>query len=492
MTDDRALLGIDVGTESVRVLIVDGAGTRLGSAATPIRTSFPRPDWAEQDPEEVWVALVRATREARATTAVPVSALALATTSVTLVTSDERSTPTGPAILWMDTRAAAEADEITRSGHPSLWYTGGRLSPEWMLPKALWLARHESERYRAAARIVELHDWLIYRLTGRWTASLGLTCSGWSYVPQRGGWPGDLLGTLGLEHARSGWPDLPQPPDAPVETLTPLAAGLCDLDSAVVVAHGTMDSYAAALACGVLTRERLAVSLGSSSCYLVEIDEPRADPRLLGPVPDAFEPGRFGIQGGQTSAGSVARWFQTQFAAGSSLVELDAEAARWPVGSGGVRAIETFQGSRTPHRDPSRRGAVYGLNLAHDRGAVFRALLEAVVIGGRGILDALRHSCPSIESVVACGGATHSPLWMQMHADALGLPLGTLDEPAAAALGAAICAATSVGMHPDLGSAAEAMTRRGATYVPNREAAGAYAKLLREYVAIGDALASLR
>lgn len=489
MTDDRALLGIDVGTESVRALIVDAAGTRLASAAAPIRTSFPRPDWAEQDAEEVWAALVQATREAGGSARVPVAALALATTSVTLVTSDEQGTPTGPAILWMDTRAAGEADEITRTAHPSLWYTGGRVSPEWLLPKALWLARHEPARYRAAARIVELHDWLVYRLTGSWTASLGLTCSGWSYVPQRGGWPEDLLATLGLEHARRGWPDQPQAPHAPIGTLDALAADLCDLDAGVVVAHGTMDSYAAALACGVLTRDRLAVSLGSSSCYLIEIDEPHADPRLLGPVPDAFEPGLFGIQGGQTSAGSVARWFRTQFAEGRSFAELDAEAAAWPVGAGGVRAIETFQGSRTPHRDPSRRGAVYGLNLAHDRGAVFRALLEAVAVGGRVILDAMRDSCPTIESVVACGGATHSPLWMQMHADAFGLRLETLDEPAAAALGAAICAATCVGMHPDLGSAAEAMTRHGATYAPNRDASDAFEALLREYLAVGEALA---
>jgi sugar (pentulose or hexulose) kinase len=295
---------------------------------------------------------------------------------------------------------------------------------------------------------------------------------------------------FGLEHARSGWPDRPGAPAGQVGTLTSAAASACDLDRGVLVAHGTMDSYAAALACGVLTRGRLAVSLGSSSCYLAEIDEPRADPRLLGPVPDAFEPDRYGVQGGQTSAGSVVRWFRTQFAREASLAELDAEAARWPVGAGGVRAIETFQGSRTPHRDPARRGAVYGLNLAHDRGAVHRALLEAVAVGGRVILDAMRDTCPSLEHVVACGGATRSPLWMQMHVDALGLPLETLDEPDAAALGAAICAAACADIYPDLASAADEMTRRGATYLPDPEAEAVFADLRRDYAAAAEALAS--
>jgi sugar (pentulose or hexulose) kinase len=491
VTDGQALLGIDVGTESVRALIVDARGRRLASAASPLSTSFPRPGYAEQDPEEVWAALIGATREARLMTPEPIAALALATTSVTLVTSDDEGAPTGPAILWMDTRSSAEAEEITRTGHPALWYTGGRVSSEWMLPKALWLARHEPPRYADADRIVELHDWLVHRLTGVWTAGLGLTCSGWSYVPERGGWPVDLLARLGLEHALGGWPDEPGAPHAPVGPIRPAAAELCDLTAGALVAHGTMDSYAAALSCGVLTRGRLAVSLGSSSCYLAEIDVPRADPRLLGPVPDAFEPGRYGIQGGQTSSGSVVRWFRTQFAADRSFAELDAEAERWPIGAGGVRAIETFQGSRTPHRDPSRRGALYGLNLAHERGAVYRALLEAVAVGGRMIVDAMRDSCP-VESVVACGGATRSPLWMQMHADALGLHLETLDERDAAALGAAVAAATCAGIYPDLATAAASMTRSGPSYRPDPDAAEQYAGLLRDYIATGDALAALR
>jgi ribulose kinase len=435
---------------------------------------------------------VGATREARRISGrVPIAALALATTSVTLVTADERGAATGPAILWMDTRASAEADEITATAHPSLWFTGGRVSPEWMLPKALWLSRHETERYRAAARVVELHDWLVHRLTSVWTAGLGFACSGWSYVPQRGGWPADLLARLELGHARGGWPDAPRAPDGRVGAVTPEAAALCDLDAGAVVAEGTMDSYAAALACGVLSPRRLAVSLGSSSCYLAVTDEARGDPRLLGPVPDAFVADRYAVQGGQTSAGSVVRWFRSHFAPGVSLAELDTEADRWPIGAGGVRAIETFQGSRTPFRDPARRGALYGLNLAHDRGAVYRALLEAVAVGGRIILDALDEAYPTDYEIVACGGGTRSALWMQMHADALGLPLETLDAPDAAALGAAICAATCAGLYPDLASAADAMARRGEAYAPSPERAELYAGLRRDYVAAGNALASL-
>jgi sugar (pentulose or hexulose) kinase len=487
-----ALLGVDVGTESVRALVVDEQGRRLAAAAAPLRTTFPQPGWAEQDPEEVWRALTAAIREATGRVDGSIVACALATTSVTLVTADADGAPTGPAILWMDTRAAPEADEVTATAHPALWYTGGRVSAEWMLPKTLWLARHEPGRYRAAAHVVELHDWLLYRLTGHWTSSLGLAASGWTYVPGLGGWQDDLLDALGLAHARSGRPSAPGAPDARAGVVTDAAAAACGLASGTAVAHGTMDSYAAALACGVLARGRLSFSLGSSSCALAVVDEPRSDPRLLGPVPDAFEPGRYGIQGGQTSAGSVARWFRTTFAPDASFARLDLEAARWPIGAGGVRAIETFQGSRTPFRDHARRGALHGLSLAHDRGAVYRALLEAVAVGARVIVDAMHDTCPPFREIVACGGGSRSALWMQLHADSIGLPIETLDEPSAAALGAAICAAACSGLYPDLGGAAEAMTRRGPGYAPDPVAVGVFDGLRAEYLEVGEALASAR
>ena len=487
-----ALLGVDVGTESVRALVVDEQGRRLAAADAPLHTAFPQAGWAEQDPEQVWRACAAAIREAIAQVAQPIAGCALATTSVTLVTADAAGAPTGPAILWMDTRAAREADEVTATSHPALWYTGGRVSAEWMLPKALWLARHEPVRFSAAAHVLELHDWLLHRLTGRFTASLGLASSGWTYVPQLGGWQDDLLDGLGLGHARAGRPAAPGAPAARAGAITDAAAAACGLAPGTAVAHGTMDSYAAALACGVLTRGRLAFSLGSSSCALTVVDEPRSDPRLLGPVPDAFEPDRYGIQGGQTSAGSVARWFRTTFAPDASFAELDGEAARWPPGAGGVRAIETFQGSRTPFRDHARRGALHGLSLAHDRGAVYRALLEAVAVGARVVVDAMREACPPFTEIVACGGGSRSALWMQLHADSIGLPIETIDEPSAAALGAAICAAACIGLHADLGSAAEAMTRRGPRYVPEPAAVVAFDGLRAEYLEVGEALAAAR
>ena len=120
-----------------------------------------------------------------------------------------RDEPLGPSLLWMDTRAADEAAEITRTRHPVLQYTGGQVSPEWMLPKTLWLARHDPARYAAARRVVDVHDWVMFQLTGGWSLARATIAGEWCYDPLADGWPADLLGRLGLSGLLDGW-DMPK------------------------------------------------------------------------------------------------------------------------------------------------------------------------------------------------------------------------------------------------------------------------------------------
>ena len=151
-------------------------------------------------------------------------ALSLASTAVSAVAVGNDDVPLGPSLLWMDTRAAGEAAEISRTRHPVLRYTGGQVSPEWMLPKALWLARRDPSRYAAARRIVDVHDWVMFRLTGGWSLAQATIAAEWSYDPLAGGWPADLLSRLGLAGLADGW-DVPRlPAGAVAGQLTPQAA----------------------------------------------------------------------------------------------------------------------------------------------------------------------------------------------------------------------------------------------------------------------------
>ena len=478
------VLGIDAGTESVRAVLFDGQGYALGEGCAAYTTRFVRPGWVEQNPLEVWEALLIALREVRA--AVPeadIVSCSLASTAVTVVTVEANGNAFGPAILWMDTRASKEATEINATEHPVLWYTGHAVSPEWMLPKALWLKRHEPERYQRARYLVELHDWLMFRLTGNWVLSLSTLSGEWSYVRERGGWPLDLLEALDLADLLRRWPDDILQAGQRAGSLQHEVALATGLPTGLPIAQGLMDSYAASIAANVFTPGRLSLSLGSSSSYLGLIAAPTSDPRLLGPVPDAFGVGTWAMQGGQTSAASLLRWFRDQIAPGVDYATLDCEASMIPPGSDGVHALDTWQGSRTPHRDSSSRGSFWGLSLGHNRAHLYRALLESVAYGGRQIIETMQDAGVKIEQIVACGGGVRSPLWMQIHANILEKPIALLNEPHAAALGAAMCAAVTTGWYDQVQAAAAALTRSRRTFFPNREHSEFYREGYAHYLA---------
>jgi sugar (pentulose or hexulose) kinase len=486
-----AVLGLDVGTESARAGLFGLDGRLLAEGQARYPTSFPAPGWAEQDPAAVWDAVCAALRGclAAAPGVVPL-AFSLAATAVTAVTVDDRGQPFGPALLWMDTRAAAEAAEITATGHPSLWFTGGEVSPEWMLPKALWLRRHQPERYARARWLVELHDWIVFRLTGRWVLAAATASAEWGYDPHARAWPADLLAEVGLADLTARWPGEVLAPGEAAGSVTAAAAAATGLPRALPVFQGLMDSFAAALACDVFQPGRVVVSLGSSSSYMALSAEPVSDPRLLGPIRAALGPGTYLTQGGQTSAASLVRWFCAELGGGLDPAALDAEAAAGVApGSDGIIALDTWQGSRTPFRDPGRRGAFTGLALGHGRAHLYRAMLEAVAYGGRQVTEAFAGAGIPASELVLTGGGGRSELWRQIHADVIGRPLLRLDQAQPAALGSAVCAAVGAGAFPDLRSGATAMSRVVSGAEPDPANRQAYDAAFRAYQDVARALA---
>jgi ribulose kinase len=487
---DEAVLGIDLGTGSVRAGLYSRSGTLLAAHEERVTTTHPRPGWAEQRPLDVLAGLHRAVAAVAAGRPAP-AALCVASTAVTAAAVGDDDLPVGPSLLWMDTRARAEAAEITRTQHPVLRYTGGQVSPEWMLPKALWLARHDPARYAAARRIVDVHDWVMFQLTGQWSLARATIAAEWSYDPLAGGWPADLLAHLGLSGLLGGW-DVPRlPAGAVVGRLTREAAESTGLPPGVLVVQGLMDSYAAALAADVYRPGRVAVSIGTSSSYLGLSPRPVYDPRLLGPVLDAFGPGTIAQQGAQTSAAAAAEWFSRQLAPGVPLADLDAEAAAIEPGADGLWAVDTWQGCRTPYRNPAARGMWGGLTLAHTRAHLFRATLESVAFGGRAVLETLEQAGVASRELVVTGGAARSSLWMQIHADVLGRPLLRLPAAQPVTLGAAMCAAVGAGAYPDLPAAAAAMTATRPGWLPDPDRHRAYEPLYVSYLHRLAAVSSL-
>jgi len=480
-------LGVDGGTEGLRAGVFTADGTPLAFAATPYTTTFPQPSWAEQDPRDWWAAMGRSIRNALQVSGVPereLAGLAVDTTCCSVVALDAEGEPLRPALIWMDVRAGEEAEAVMATGDPALKAnSGGRgpLSAEWLLPKALWLKRHQPEVFGNARYICEYQDYLNFKLTGRMVASLNNASVRWHYDARRGGYAVSLMEKAGLDGLLERLPEEVLPMGTPIGSLTAEAADALGLPAGLPVAQGGADAFVATLGLGVVRPGALAFITGSSHLHLGLSDTPFHAPGVWGTYPDAVVPGLFVVEGGQTSTGSVVSWLKRLLGERVSYDELNRKAAELPPGAEGLLVLEHFQGNRTPHTDPRSRGVITGLTLKHREEHLFRAALEGVAFGSELILQTMREAGFRPEEVVIAGGATRSELWLQIHADVSGMPFTLTECPDAPMLGSAILAAVGTGHYPDLEAATGAMVRRTRTVEPDRERHEAYRDLFTLY-----------
>jgi FGGY-family pentulose kinase len=468
------LIGLDAGTQGLRASVFDEDGHKLAESTESYDTRFPGPGLAEQDPDDWWRAAIRALRRLASAPGVDVNriaALSYACTSCTVVVLDDQGRSLRPAILWMDERAAEEADRISATGDPVLRYSGGKVSPQWMLPKTAWLMRHEPHTFDRAFRIVEQTDLFTYRLTGQWTLSGNNLVAKWNYANPAGGWPDGFLERAGVARARAKWPSRVLPVGAPVGLLRAEVAAETGLPPTVLVVQGGIDSHAGMVGASVVEPGELAVIMGTSTVVMGQSDRPIfAD--NWGPYPDAVISGTFTLGGGQTTTGSIIQWLVTEIAGcvheplHDVLARLDEEARELAPGSGGLIALDYFQGNRTPRKDPHARGAIVGLSLWHRLPHLLRAFYEATSFGTRHIFENLEDHGFRIKRVVAGGGGTRSALHVQILADVCGRPIQLLSDPETTEMGAAIWAGLGAGVFPDYRVAVERMVRMGATVHP--------------------------
>ncbi len=491
------VIGIDGGTESLRAHVFDLAGRARGVGKCAYPTAFPAPGEAEQNPDDWWHATGVAVREAMAAAGVTpdqIDAIACDTTSCTVVALDADGRPLRPCLLWMDVRAHREAADVAGCGDAGLRLNGGGtgpVSPEWMIPKALWIRRHQPDIWAKAVMVGEYQDFLTLRLTGRWVGSLNNATMRWHYQTGHGGWPTSMLATLEMSDLLDRWPSALIAPGQPIGPLTAEAASHLGLRAGTLVVQGGADAFIGMIGLGVTQPGDLALITGSSHLQLGVAAHPVHAPGVWGSYMDCVYPGRPIIEGGQTSTGSVIAWFKRNFAEHLDFDTLNAQAQAIAPGAEGLLAVDHFQGNRTPHTDALARGAITGLSLKHTPAHVYRALIEAVCFGTCAIVDAFG-SAFTARRIVVAGGATRSPFWLQVHADTLGVALELTEETEACALGAAILAAHGAGHFPTIDAACAAMVRTARRIEPDMAAHAAYAPIYARYRAAYAALKPLR
>jgi FGGY-family pentulose kinase len=504
MASTPVFLGLDVGTQSVRAALYDASGGCRGYATAPLETVHPRPAWAEQDARAWWPAARAAVAGAVGQAGArgqDVAAIGLDCTACTVVACTADGEPLRPALLWMDQRAFREAEEISATNDPILRYVSGVVSPEWMLPKALWLKRHEPEVYARSGRLVECTDWFMFRLTGQWTLSLNNVTVKWNYARPDGGWSHSLLAAVGLEDLPEKWPASVVPLGGGQGRLSAAAAGELGLPVGAPVAQGGIDAYLGMLGLGAVGAGDLALILGSSTCHLAMSPRGLFGSGMLGCYPDAVAPGLYTLEGGQTATGSILNWYRQHFA-GAEAAEaqrtgrhvyeiLDAKAAAVPPGCEGLVCLDYWQGNRCPLKDPRARGVLWGLTLGHGPGHVFRSIYEATAFGTRHILEDLEAHGFAVGRLFAGGGGARSRLWLQIHADVLSRPVAVPADAEACALGSALVAAAHAGHFAGLGEAAQRMVKIAEVIEPRPAHRAAYDAAYARYRATYPALRGL-
>ncbi|WP_282610146.1 ribulokinase [Pelagibius sp. Alg239-R121] len=480
-------IGIDGGTESLRAGVFDSGGTPLAFAATPYETKFPRPGQAEQNPADWWAAVGRSVRKAVSDSGISaddIAALCVDTTCCSVVALDENGDAVRPALIWMDVRAAKEADRVAGSGDPALRINSdgkGPVSAEWMIPKALWLKENEPGNFDRATTICEYQDYLNFHLTGRRVASINNVAVRWHYLSEHGGFQPSLLAKLGLDALLEKWPQEVLPLGEILGGLTAKASEHLGLPKGLPVAQGGADAFIAMIGLGVVKPGKMAFITGSSHLHLGLADHAFHGQGIWGTYADALLPGYHVVEGGQTSTGSIVAWLKRLLDPATTFDQLNEEAAGLPPGSDGLIVQDHFQGNRTPHTDPLSRGAVSGLTLSHGRGHLFRAILEGIAYGTELILETQRAGGYRPDELVIAGGVTNSDLWMQIHADVSGLPLTVTRVADAPALGCAILAATASGSFSSIAEASDAMVHVARRVEPDMAAHEAYRPFYEAY-----------
>ncbi len=512
-----ALVGVDVGTGSARAGVFADDGRLLASAKRPLTLWTEAGDVVEQSSGQIWQAVCESVREA-----VMVAGLAPrdvtglgfdATCSLVTVAPDGAPVTVSPSgdparnvIVWMDHRAAAEAEEINAGGHEVLRYVGGRISPEMQTPKLLWLKRHLPKSFEAVGHFLDLADFLTWRTTGSTArSSCTVTCK-WTYLAHEGRWDAKYfedigLGDLAREQFHRIGTEVVAPGTALGRGLTDEAATELGLAPGTSVGAGLIDAHAGGV--GTLgspvegaedgVGARLAYIFGTSACSMATTPGPAFVPGVWGPYFSAMIPGLWLNEGGQSAAGAaidhlVAMHPASSEAAriagaeGMSLVEwLSREAAAGGSGprgaaalAGGVHVVPEFLGNRSPLADPDARAIIAGLGLEQDRASLVRlyvAGLCGVSYGLRQLLDRFRENGIAINLIVASGGAAGNAFVRQVLADAAGVPVAAPDTPEPVLLGAAMLGAVAAGAQPSVVAAMAAMSNRASTLAPTGGAA---------------------
>ena len=490
-------VGIDVGTTAVKALAVDELARVVAVASRQYECQTPAPGWSEQDAEDWWRLTCECVREVAGAVGQPIEALAVSTQGDTMVPLDAAGKPLAPAITWMDTRTLAQVAQMEREGE--LWFetTGATPAAFSAATSIMWWREQRPEVFAQAARFALVADFIIERLTGKAMVDAPNASRTLLYDIRKREWSAELLERVGVERGRLA--EVGESGTVVGGVLEDVVAQL-GVRAGTPVALGGHDQTCAAIGCGVIEPGSLMLSCGTAWVVLAATAEPVWDEsRSLHSYCHAV-PGAY-VSLGAFAGGNLLRWFRDELWGGGNggngngtngmngtisphprpspaedlgrgekvkgngpfdvsggdaayeAITAEAEVALL-AGRPPLIFLEHFYGASGPVACREARGGWAGLTLAHTRGDMALALLEGVALQAAWCAESLARQGAPVEQVRMIGGGARSRFWAQLVADALQRPVTLPVVSEAAALGAALIAATAVGRFGSLQEAA--------------------------------------
>jgi len=504
MTPD-CVVGIDIGTTSIRVTIYDADGSMLAEGRAPNIISHPRPGWAEQEAEEWWRGVCAASQKALQQFPYPreaIKGLAITSMRQTFICLGKNLQPLRPAIVWYDTRHAAQVDRVrSQLGNRSVYDQTGSPPGRRAVYKVMWLKENEPECYEKTAHIAFIPDFIFLRLTGNLATTPGVSfASGCLCTTNPYEWANNFLQACKLDPEKWITPILP--PGTIASQLHREAASLTGFSEGTPVVMASGDQACGNLGAGVCQPGMIGIN-GGTSCALQTPSYQLPMDKEMSFFVDFSPAGFYVAENGITSGtAALTEWFRDGFGS-PEITTSDSEEELWeklynlaievPPGNMGLMMVPYLRGANGPLWNPRARGVLLGLMADHDRRHLMRALFEGLAYESRRILESMEAgTAVPIQSVRTYGGASQSDVWNQIFADILGRPVTVTQDPAPVSLGAAISAGYGVGIYPDPISAAEKMVKIRKTYSPDPETQGLYSQLYQDvYIEIYSRLSDL-
>ena len=478
-------IGIDLGTSSVKLLLMDETGKIRNTVSKEYPIYFPNPGWSEQNPDDWFEQTIAGLAELlKDTDKSKVAGISFGGQMHGLVILDKNDSVIRPAILWNDGRTASETDYLNNTiGREKIsGYTANIAFPGFTAPKILWLKNNEPENYAKICKIMLPKDYLAYKLSGVHCTDFS-DASGMLLLDVKNRkWSREMCEICGITEAQL--PKLFESYEK-VGNLKPELAAKLGLSESVVIAAGAGDNAAAAIGTGTVGNSCCNVSLGTSGTIFISSDEFRLDENnALHSF--AHADGHYHLMGCMLSAASCNKWWledilHTKDYSGE-------QAAIQKLGENHVFFLPYLMGERSPWNDPFARGTFTGITMDTSRADLTQAVLEGVAFAVRDMYEFAKKTGVEVTSTKICGGGARSELWRKMICNILNLQVEVPVSEEGPGMGAAMLAMVACGEYSSVEAAAKSIVKVAKSESPDPELVAKYEACYQKFRVIYPAM----